>query len=96
MIIEGIADGLWKSREGSRADEVLVGKYFTEKEEEESTLLYNRTQKGNLYKTYLGFQGLTTLFNGDYSKKKLSGGVGITFGAKLSPYLNLSAGGAYQ
>jgi curli production assembly/transport component CsgG len=96
LIIEGIADGLWKSRQGSRADEVLVQKYLKEKDEEESTLLYNRTQKENLYKGYIGFQGITTLFNGDFSKKRLSGGAGINFGMKLSPYLDLGLAGAYQ
>jgi curli production assembly/transport component CsgG len=96
MIVEGIADGLWNSREGAEVDEVLVKEYSKEKEEEESTLLYNRTQKDSLYSFNLGVNGIATLFNGDFDKKKLSGGTGISMGFKLTPHLDLMLAGAYQ
>ncbi len=96
LIIEGIADGLWKSEEGPEVDEALVNDYMGQKEEEESTLLYNRSQNDSLYTFNLGFHGLGTLFNGDFEKKRLSAGGGVSFGLKLASHLDLTLAGAYQ
>lgn len=96
LIIEGIEDNLWDTKEGPEVEIPLIEEYNREKKEEESTLLYNRSQKDSLPNLYIGVQGLTTLFNGDFEKKKLSGGLGINLGVKLSPHLNFNFGGSYQ
>ena len=95
LIIEGNEDGLWKSNEGEEVDNAVVGEYFKEKQEDESTLLYNRFQTDSLYASYFDIQGITTLFNGDFDKKKLSGGAALSAGVKMSPHFDLSFGLAY-
>lgn len=95
LIIEGIQDKLWSTKDGEVENNVLVQEYLKDKELEESKLLYNRSQKERSFRNSLYFSGLATLLNGDYSKKRLGNGASIGFSRKLNHYLNLNLGGSY-
>ena len=95
LIIEGIQDKLWFTKDGEEADNLLVQEYLKDKEMEESKLLYNRSQTERETKNSFSFTGNTPLLNGDYSKKKLGYGASIGYTRKVTNYFNLNISSSY-
>jgi curli production assembly/transport component CsgG len=72
LIMEGINDKLWKSKDGEETDKKLVNSYLMEKSQEESIELYDRIMIDRPHKNSVGLTGGLTLIDGDYKTKKLS------------------------
>lgn len=71
LIIEGISENLWRTASGKETDSLLVANYFTEKDIEESTLLYDRKQVERSQKNSVAVTGGTNILDGDLGKKKM-------------------------
>ncbi len=95
LIIEGIQEHLWKTKEGEEADIQLVNQYLEEKELEESKLLYNRSQLKKEFKNYVSFNLSTPLLNGDLAKKRLGYGASLSYSKQLTNAISLTAQGGY-
>ena len=95
LIIEGIQDKLWFTKDGKETDNLLVQEYLKDKEMEESKLLYNRSQTERKTKNYFSFTGNTPLLNGDYSKKKLGYGASFGYSRKITNYFNLNLNSSF-
>ena len=70
LIMEGIQDGYWSSKDGKEQDEQLVATYLAEKEAEESMELYERELFESTHKNSVSFTGGISLINADYSVKE--------------------------
>ncbi len=90
LIIEGIQDKLWRTKEGEEANNMLVQEYFEEKELEESKLLFNRLQTERVFRNTISITANAPLFQGDYTNSQLSYGASLGYSRKLSNYFNLS------
>ncbi|RMA57876.1 CsgG/HfaB family protein [Ulvibacter antarcticus] len=95
LIIEGIQDKLWSTKDGPQKDKELVDSYLEEKAFEESKLLYDRTQTVSEAKNSISVAGISPLFNGDYAKKRFGFGASVGFGRTISENLSLQLEGAY-
>lgn len=72
LIIEGIQDGLWSTKAGKSLNDSLVANYVTEKELEQSMLLYDRVQNEKEAKNSLTISGGLNLLDGDYGSNEFS------------------------
>ncbi|TQD38899.1 CsgG/HfaB family protein [Haloflavibacter putidus] len=70
LIIEGIKERFWSTKEGAETNNELVETYDKEKAQEESIELYNRILKKRTAKDNFTISGGTTLFDGDYTEKE--------------------------
>ncbi len=70
LIMEGIIDKYWGSKQGSEVDKELVSNYLEEKNIEESQGLYDRLFVDNLYKTHVTLSGGVNLIDGDLTPQK--------------------------
>ena len=95
LIIEGVQDNLWSTAEGAVKNDSLVSSYNTRKLEEESTLLYDRTQAKEVLKSGLTFSGNAPVFNGDFTEKSLGFGGGLKYSLYLSPKFDIGLRGDY-
>ncbi len=93
LIIEGIKDNLWSTKEGKETNERLVEAYLEEKRREESMLLYHREQVDRGFENSIGLYGGANILDGDYSKKRAGYLARIDYTRKLSRSfgLNLNA-----
>ena len=105
LIIEGIQDELWSTAEGEATNKELVDAYQAQKEEDESTLLYDREQIPKSYRNFIQASGFATIMQSDYSKQPAGLGASLgyrrlltdNFGVGVSgSYLNLKAGNSYS
>lgn len=94
LIIEGIEAGLWKTAEGDEVNEKLIESYKAEKQQEESTLLYDRKQHQLVRKNAFIFGISTPLLNGDLGNKKygIGGYLGYSRALRRNLDLNLNFG----
>jgi len=90
LIIEGIQDKLWKTKDGEEENNLLVEEYFKEKELEESKLLFNRLQTERVLKNAISFTANTPLLQGDYNNSQLSYGASLGYSRKITNYFNLN------
>ncbi|MCR9183490.1 MAG: hypothetical protein NXH73_11250 [Flavobacteriaceae bacterium] len=90
LIIEGIKDNLWSSKEGKETNDKLVNDYLEEKAQEESMLLYHREQVARDYDNSIGVYGGANVLDGDYSKKRLGYLARIEYTRKLSRNFSLN------
>lgn len=95
MIIEGIKDGYWSSKEGAATDQKLVNEYLAEKEEEESLQLYDRKQVSRDYSNAFSASGGVSLINADYSIKEVGALGRVEYQRYLSPAFSLNAAVSY-
>lgn len=95
LIIEGIEDGLWSTSDGPELNDSIVNTYNQQKREEESTLLYNRKQAGEIRRAGLSFHGNAPVFNGDFTKKTIGAGAGLRFNMYVSPNFDVGLRGDY-
>lgn len=93
LIIEGINDNLWSTKDGVETNEKLVNAYLQEKQMEESMLLYHRDQVENDYENALSVYGGGNVLDADYSKKRFGylGRIEYTRNLSRSFALNLNA-----
>lgn len=90
IIIEGIEDGLWKTKDGDVMDNYLVAEYKKEKLVDESTLLYDRKQRFRHAKNELGFSGGVALLGGDLKDKKVGYSMRLDYTRSLTSSLALN------
>ncbi len=95
LIIEGIDDKLWSTKDGEQTNKDLVEEYNKEKEIEESTLLYNRKQTPRILKNALTLSGSVPLLNGDFSKKRFGSAGGLAYSRNITDNFDLSLEGQY-
>lgn len=88
LVIEGIKSGYWSSKKGPRADEVMVNKYFEEKEEVESIALYNRIMNKS-EGDFLSISGGASIMAGDYSTNKLGYSARLEYQKSLNSFLSI-------
>ncbi|PCE64340.1 CsgG/HfaB family protein [Sediminicola luteus] len=98
LIIEGIEEGLWKTKDGARLDERLVKDYKAEKQEEEIKGLYNRPKHAIANKGVLEMDINGPVLNGDFSKKDIGVGGRLGYTRNLTDYLlvNFNTGYSYM
>ena len=95
LIIEGIMDGLWQSKEGEEIDQKLIDDYLLEKELEASTGLYERelaerSEKKHVLSLNLG----GTYINGDFSSSDVDANAGLGYQYKLSDAFRVGVEGS--
>jgi len=100
LIIEGIEEGLWTSKDGGLTNKRLMDAYKAEKEFEESQLLYDRVQATDGSKDAITANGTFSVLNGDLGNKTLAAGYNFGYLRTLNPkwalamnmdYLNFNA-----
>lgn len=93
LIIEGIKDNLWSTKEGPETNERLVNAYLEEKKYEENLLLYHREQVNRGYDNAIGMYGGTNILDGDYARKRMGYLARVDYTRKLNRSfgLNLNA-----
>ena len=91
LIIEGIKDKLWSTKEGSEKNKEIVDKYLLEKEIEESTGLYERRYLENNYNSQFNFNAGMALVDGDYSTGILDYKFGLMYKYSIIPELRVAA-----
>ncbi|WP_339700257.1 CsgG/HfaB family protein [uncultured Marixanthomonas sp.] len=69
LIVEGIKERFWSTKEGAETNKQLVENYTKEKEEEESIELYNRVFKKRTARSSLSLSGGISLIDADYAKR---------------------------
>ncbi|RFN59962.1 CsgG/HfaB family protein [Marixanthomonas ophiurae] len=67
LIIEGVQDKLWSTKEGAEKNKELVESYLLDKELEESTGLYERAFQKNNYNHTINLALGSTYIDGDFS-----------------------------
>lgn len=90
LIIEGINDKLWSTKDGEQTNKELVEEYMKEKEVDEATLLYNRKQTPKDFSNVFTAMGSVPLLNGDYSKKRFGYGLVLGYSRKITDNVDLS------
>ena len=95
LIIEGIQDKLWSTKDGEQTNNQLVSEYQQEKELDEATLLYDRVQIPQDFNNFISTTGNIPYLNADYSKKRFGYGFGLQYSRKLMDNLNLSLEASY-
>lgn len=70
LIMEGIEDGYWSTKEGEAKDQELIAQYRADKEAEQSTELYERELFNPIHKNGLNVAAGVALINADYSIKE--------------------------
>ncbi|WP_310993877.1 CsgG/HfaB family protein [Aequorivita marina] len=91
LIIEGIKDNLWSTKEGKEQNKEIVDQYLLEKELEESTGLYERRYLENYFKSQLNINFGMALVDGDYSTGILDYKFGLMYKYSILPELRLAA-----
>ncbi|MBI9041799.1 CsgG/HfaB family protein [Lutibacter sp.] len=91
LIVEGIVDGLWVPKGGEPVVNLVKEKYLKEKEEAESTALYDRKLEDKRGSSAINFDGAMTIPNNDYgdAAKRLGANLSIKMYFK-KPGLNLN------
>jgi curli production assembly/transport component CsgG len=96
LVVEGIIDGLWAPKGGEPAIKVVKDYYQKEKEEAETTALYDRKLEDKRGTSAISFNGFMTIPKNDYgdAAKRIGGGFAIKTYFK-KPGLNLNFGANY-
>ncbi|MBT8316966.1 MAG: hypothetical protein HKP59_05030 [Lutibacter sp.] len=96
LIVEGIIDGLWQTKGGDATVNLVKEQYLIEKEEAESTALYDRKLEDRRGKAAVNIEGAMVVPNNDYGDaiEKL----GVNASLKLyfkKPGFNINLGASY-
>lgn len=94
LILEGIADGLWKAEDEVIAEE-LVSAYKEEKEETELKALYDRKFSADRTSGAIGLSLGATLLSGDYSADSFSYLGRLSYTQPIFPGLSLNLAGSF-
>lgn len=71
LIVEGVKDQLWSTKDGKEVNDQLVNDYLKNKEFEESKALYNRLFIDREYKNTISVSGGANLIDGDFATRRL-------------------------
>ncbi len=91
LILEGIKDELWGTKEGPDKDKEIVEAYMIEKELEESTAMYERKYLRNDFRNVVNANFGLALVDGDYTSGILDYKAGLLYKYRLFPGLSLGA-----
>ena len=91
LIIEGIKDKLWSTKEGDEKNKEIVDEYLLEKEVEESTGLYERRYLKNNFRSIFNVNAGMALVDGDYSTGILDYKFGLMYKYEIIPEIRLAA-----
>lgn len=94
LILEGIKDNLWSSKEGDAKDKELVDAYLLEKELEGSTALYERQYLKHDYRHVFNLSAGVNLIDGDFSTAAID--FMGEFGYKYRLFPSMSLGTDFQ
>ncbi len=89
LIIEGIQEKLWTSKDGQETNDKLVNDYLLEKELEESTKLYNREYVKRDFQNAFSAAGGANILDGDFKDKKMGFLARASYSRTLSRSLSL-------
>ncbi len=89
LIVEGIQDNLWSSREGKKVNDSLVANYLESKRIDESTQLHNRAFKNKNHTSTLSLFGGANLIDGDFTENNADFMFGIGYRHLLTDYFDL-------
>ena len=89
LIIEGIQDNLWTTKEGEEKNKEIVDQYVQEKKLEESTALYERKFLAKDYRHVLKADLGLSLADGDYSSSVLDFKMGLGYKYRFIPELSI-------
>lgn len=89
LIVEGIKDKLWSTKEGEEKNKEIVDRYLLENEVEASTGLYERRYLMNNYRNTLYANFGTALVDGDYSTGVLDFKAGLGLKYRVIPELSV-------
>jgi curli production assembly/transport component CsgG len=95
LIIEGLEENLWSTKNGERQNDLLISEYKKEKIEEESKLLYNRKQNKFFYKNAFEIRGGSNVLNADYSNKEFGFNGSLAYHRYFSPHISASLSMGY-
>jgi curli production assembly/transport component CsgG len=91
LIIEGIKDNLWSTKEGVDKNNEIVEQYLLEQELEASTGLYERKFLKHDFRHVANVNVGTTLMDGDFTTSLLDFKAGLRYKYRLLPSLSLGA-----
>ncbi len=91
LILEGIKDELWFTKDGVVKDKEIVDQYLLEKEIEGSTALYDRKFLKHNYRHTLNANFGLSLVDGDFNSGILDFKAGIGYKYRLLPELSVGA-----
>ena len=91
LIVEGIKDRLWSTKDGEEKNKEIVDAYLNEKEEEESTGLYERRFLNYDFRNTLYANFGTALVDGDYETGVLDYKAGLGYKYNIIPELSVNA-----
>jgi curli production assembly/transport component CsgG len=90
LIVEGVARGLWTTKDGGAKDKELMDAFNAQKEYEESQLLYDRDQIEVDKRNAITIGVTAPLLNGDLPNQNFGFGGYIGYSKWLSPNLRLN------
>lgn len=91
LIMEGIKDKLWSTKEGENRNRELVDSYLLEKEIEESTALYDRRYLKRDFQSLLNINLGASLVDGDYRTPVLDSKMGFQYKYNILPEFRIGA-----
>ncbi len=89
LIIEGIQERLWTSKDGQETNDKLVNDYLLEKEMEESTKLYDRKFVKRDFQNAFSVAGGANILDGDLADKKMGFLARVGYSRTLTRSLSL-------
>ncbi len=89
LILEGIKDQLWSTKEGAEKNKEIVDAYVLEQEAERSTSLYERRYLKNDFRNIINVNAGTALIDGDYNSNVLDFKVGFGYKYRIIPELSI-------
>ncbi|WP_299682696.1 CsgG/HfaB family protein [uncultured Dokdonia sp.] len=94
LIVEGVKDQLWSTKDGKEVNDQLVENYLKDKEFEESKALYNRLFVDREYKNTISFSGGGNLIDGDFATRRLGFYGAATYQHNLNTFFDVAIDGA--
>lgn len=94
LVVEGVIDKLWSTKEGKEANDKLVNEYLESKDYDESLGLYNRLFVDDKYKNTISLSAGTNHIDGDFATKKAGFYIGGTYQRELNQNFDVSLGGS--
>ncbi len=90
LIVEGLEDGLWDSKDGAGVEKILIDEYHHEKNEADLTPLYNRKYVERKPGGSLGISLGGALISGDYSNEQLQPMIKLDYANMFSNNFGIS------
>lgn len=95
LIVEGIADDLWSTKQGDTADKEMLDQYFKDKDETEEIKLYHKHLNSRRNLNRISFTAGGGFIDGDYGDPKLGAFAGMELARNINDPLAIVFGGSY-